>query len=140
MVDFFTSQVFLTVAGCWLSAKIIKTILRFRAGSKLKDIFDAGGFPSEHTSIVMGIFFVTAFETNWDPVISTITFFIAALFIYDATHIRYQSELHAKILNQLTEAKKLLKMPLENSLGRTYFEVLGGALVALIVSLISYYL
>lgn len=139
MVDFFASQIFLTILACWLSAKLIKSSIRLGKGWKFWDIFHPGDFPSEHTALITGVFFSTVFETSWDPVLSSITFFVAALFMYDATHVRLQSEVYAKILNKLPETKIISKEPLPETQGHTYFEVFSGAVVALIVALISFY-
>lgn len=138
MFDFLSSQILLTIFASWLMAKVIKTAYRLARGYQAKDILDAGGFPSEHTTLVVATFLATGFETGWDPVFSSITLVFALIVIYDATHVRLQSELHARVLNKLPEVKSIIKKPLENSLGHTWIEVLGGSAVALAVNLLSY--
>ncbi|MBD3280837.1 hypothetical protein GF389_04935 [Candidatus Dojkabacteria bacterium] len=136
MLDFLTSQIFLTIVACWGVAKVIKGSIRLSRGWKFGDISQPGGFPSEHTAFVVGMFFATAFETSWDPVLTSITAVVAIVVMYDATHVRYQTELHAKILNKIGNLEEKLK----ETHGHTYFEVFSGVVIALLVSLVSYYL
>jgi len=139
MSDFPTSQIFLTIISAWGVAKAVKSLIRLENGWKFKDIFQPGDFPSEHTAFVAGLFFATAFGTSWEPVVTSIAAVVAIIVMYDATHVRYQTELHAKLLNKIDQTMKILKEPLKESHGHSILEVLGGVLVALIVSLVSYY-
>lgn len=138
MLELIQSQPFLTVLSCWLAAKTLKTLIRLAKGTKKEDILDAGGFPSEHTAIVASLFFVTAFETNWDPVLSTITLFVSMIVMYDAMGVRYQAGLHGQLLNKLDKPKEFANMVYKESIGHKFIEVAGGVLTALIICLISY--
>lgn len=142
MLDFFTSQLFLTVLSAWFMADIfIKFVVTSLSGDKTpisKRIFTTGGFPSSHTALVITLFMSLGMDQGWDNPITAVAGVLAIIVMYDAVNIRYQAGLHAKALNKLNEGGKLSDHPFKERLGHRYYEVLGGIILGIIVALVSY--
>ncbi|CAA7016252.1 unnamed protein product [Microthlaspi erraticum] len=133
-------------------------------GKKLdfRAAFQAGGFPSTHSSSVVAAATAIAFERGFADSIFGLTVVYAALIMYDAQGVRREVGKHAKLLNRLTakypervEEMSLLKgnqvkplkplqsdkiiseevyPPLKESIGHTEVEVIAGALFGFLVS------
>ncbi|CAN8269411.1 unnamed protein product [Cochlearia groenlandica] len=132
-------------------------------GKKLdfRTVFQAGGFPSTHSSSVVAAATAIAFERGFDDSIFGLSVVYAALIMYDAQGVRREVGKHAKLLNKLSandlrsedlrlkgnESNKSLEskemiieqvspplLPLKESIGHTEVEVIAGALFGFLVS------
>jgi acid phosphatase family membrane protein YuiD len=141
MIDLFTSQLFLTCLSAWVIAHVIKLIIALIKGRSLssaKQLFDSGGFPSGHTTLVSALFFSVGINWGWTNPITTLAGVLAIIVIYDALNIRFQSGLHAKILNKLGAVNPITKKPFKENLGHSYAEVAGGFGLGITFAIISY--
>lgn len=113
----------------------------------LDQVFSSGGFPSFHTGVASS---VTILALLHDGIFST-TFAIAAtfslLFAYDAMNVRFQTGKHAEYLNDIRkELKETFSMKwgkktkLNERLGHTPIEVLGGLLFGMLLTFVLYYI
>lgn len=132
----------------WAVAQLIKTCLHF---VKFKHFYaqrliGAGGMPSSHTSMVISALISVAKKDGTASTSFALMFLFGAIVIYDAMGVRRASGLHARELNKINEFfpdLKKFKMDNLNSkskdkklqeyLGHTPLEVLGGAIVGIIV-------
>jgi hypothetical protein len=132
----------------WAVAQIIKTCLHF---VKFKHFYaqrliGAGGMPSSHTSMVISALISVAKKDGTASTSFALMFLFGAIVIYDAMGVRRASGLHAKELNKINEFFPDLKefkrdefdpkgkdKKLQEYLGHTPLEVLGGAIVGIIV-------
>jgi len=143
MIDLFTSQLFLTCLSAWIIAHLVKFIIALSKGRKLKSVkrlFDSGGFPSGHTTLVSALFFSLGINWGWTNPVTTLAGVVGIIVIYDALNIRFQSGLHAKALNKLGAVNPITKKPFKENLGHTYLEVAGGLGLGIIFAVISYIL
>ena len=98
-------------------------------------MLSTGGMPSGHSALVASI--ATAIGIKYGPFddLFAITLVFAAIVIYDAMNIRYQSGLHAHVLNKIHGDKKL-----NESLGHLPSETLAGSIVGVLVAGILMYI
>jgi acid phosphatase family membrane protein YuiD len=94
--------------------------------------------PSSHTAMVVSLATVLGIEYGLDGPYFAIGVVLAVIVMYDATGVRQQSGKHAKVLNQilreLFSGQPISEEELKELLGHTGFEVLVGALLAVIYS------
>lgn len=135
----------------WAVAQIIKTCLHF---IKFKHFYaqrliGAGGMPSSHTSMVIAALISVAKKEGTGSTSFALMFLFGAIVIYDAMGVRRASGLHAKELNRINDFFPELRdfkrdeldtknknNKLQEYLGHTPLEVLGGAVVGIIIGLI----
>ncbi len=104
----------------------------------LRILSRSGGMPSSHTAMVVSLATVLGIEYGLDGPYFAIGVVLAFIVMYDATGVRQQSGKHAKILNQilreLFNGQPISEEELKELLGHTGFEVLVGALLAVVYS------
>lgn len=135
----------------WCSAQILKTIINFIATSKFnaERLLGAGGMPSAHSAVVCAATVAVFRKTSMSSTEFAIIFIMALIVMYDAMGVRRSAGFHAKELNKIkrlfisnnlkqetiseneNETKELTE-----SLGHTPFEVLGGALLGILIAII----
>lgn len=111
-------------------------------------VFESGGFPSSHTSLVIGLAFAIGLQSNF----LSNEFFIALVFsftvIYDAANVRYYSGQNIRLTQQLIrDVEHLMKTNFQNPiyqekvklvLGHKWVEVFGGILLGLVTTYLLY--
>lgn len=143
----------------WITAQVIKTVLYLIKHKKLslERLTGAGGMPSAHSAVVCSLVISTVRTEGIASTTFAIVFAFAFVVMYDAMGVRRAAGLHAREINKL---KKLIKefddelqdeldekidIYLNNSkemkdlkefLGHTPIEVLGGALLGIILTLL----
>jgi uncharacterized protein len=98
----------------------------------------AGGMPSSHTALVVGITHAIGLSVGFDSALFALSFAMSMVVIYDATGIRRQAGKHAELINamieDLTTGHPLKEEQLREVLGHTPLEALGGILLGLAVA------
>ncbi|CAM3705374.1 divergent PAP2 family protein [Erysipelothrix urinaevulpis] len=133
-----------------LLAQIIKPIPHYLQHREWKWtlIFDSGGFPSSHSSLVVGLTTALGLQSNFQ----SNEFFIAAVFsltvLYDAANVRYYTGQNIKLTKQLIEdVEVLLQTNLDNPiyqqkikmvLGHKWVEVFGGIILGILSACLLY--
>ncbi len=106
----------------------------------LRILSRSGGMPSSHTAMVVSLATVLGIEYGLDGPYFAIGVVLAFIVMYDATGVRQQSGKHAKVLNQilreLFNGQPISEEELKELLGHTGFEVLVGALLAIVYSVL----
>lgn len=133
----------------WLAAQIIKTVLHSVKSDKLvmKRLVGAGGMPSSHTAMVIAALITLGRIEGVTVPIFGVAFIFSAIVIYDAMSVRRAAGLHAKELNVINKIIFKIKddeddtdskdnKELNEYLGHTPFEVIGGAVVGVIIALL----
>lgn len=104
----------------------------------LRILSRSGGMPSSHTAMVVSLATVLGIEYGLDGPYFAIGVVLAFIVMYDATGVRQQSGKHAKVLNQilreLFNGQPISEEELKELLGHTGFEVVVGALLAIVYS------
>lgn len=132
-------------------AQALKPLFYFiRTGEKDWGLlFDSGGFPSSHTSLVTGLTFSYGFLSNFQSEYFFICLVFSLTIIYDAANVRYYAGRNIKMTKQLVQDIEILtKTTLDNPvyrekikevLGHKWVEVVGGLLLGFITASILYF-
>lgn len=140
----------------WLSAQILKTLINFISYGKFNPerLVGAGGMPSAHSAFVCSATVAVARSSGVRSTEFAIIFIVAIVVMYDAMGVRRAAGQHAKAINRWNKyiderisesnadeipqslAESRGNKPLQEYLGHTPFEVLGGVLLGIIIALI----
>lgn len=135
----------LIIAGLgWVVAGILKVIIELIVNKKLtlSRILGSGGMPSSHTSTVVALAIAVGYISGLDTVSFAIAVIFAIIVIHDAVGVRQETGKQAQILNQIIFDTSIFKnldfeKRLKEYIGHTPFQVLVGAIVGLLVAVIS---
>ena len=136
----------------WTVAQLLKTVIntvlcgRFQA----ERLWGAGGMPSSHSAVTCSVLLTSYLIYGFSSPIFAMAFVLALIVMYDATGVRWAAGLHAKAINYIVEylgdenAKdkdqlKEMIPKLNESLGHRMIEVVCGALLGFVISLIGYF-
>jgi len=129
-----SNKVFLAVFFSWIIASLTKTsiLLATEKNPGLSSLYRSGGMPSTHTASVVGLTLgVLLFEGVGALFVVTLAF--AIVVIHDAMGVRFETEKHAKFLNELIKRQKFDKTYFSEHIGHKLPEVIVGALIGLII-------
>ena len=114
-------------------AQICKCIIYFIKNKRVSiDVFidGMGGMPSAHASCVSSLTSLIYLDYGIYAPIFSIVLIFSLIVIYDAMGIRYESGLHANIINKISNSN------LKENIGHRPIEVLVGVIFGIIFSLI----
>tara|TARA_Y100001970_G_C14259029_1_gene877968 strand:+ start:10979 stop:11461 length:483 start_codon:yes stop_codon:yes gene_type:complete len=100
-------------------------------------LFETGGMPSSHSSLVTATAAGIGWKLGFDDPLFTLSVAIAFIVMYDASGIRRSAGIQAKQINFLSENSKNNKNfnRLKEELGHTKLEVLVGSLLGPLIAL-----
>ncbi len=147
------NYVFVVAVVSWCAAQIIKTLIHLIQTKSFNPerLFGAGGMPSSHSALVCSATIGICRKCGFESPEFAIMFIIAMVVMYDAMGVRRSAGLHAREINRINRifAVKGIKPTEENPdkpgkkkkelkefLGHTPFEVLGGALLGILIAMI----
>lgn len=145
-LQFTYNYVLFSAVIAWIAAQIIKTVLHLIKSRSFdpERLFGAGGMPSSHSALVCAATIAVSHKSGVQSTEFAIMFLVALIVMYDAMGVRRAAGLHAREINKMnrlieeqsdapeTEPYKELK----EFLGHTPFQVLGGALLGIIIAMI----
>ena len=141
------NHVVISTLIAWFVAQALKIPLYYR----VEHVWDwrrftgSGGMPSSHTSMVIALCITVGALEGFDTSIFGVCFVLATIVMYDATGVRRETGTQATVINQilkdvLINGKRISDEELKELVGHTPFEVLGGALVGAITSILYIWL
>ncbi len=136
------NYVLIVALSSWISAQVLKTILYLIVNGKLnlERLSGAGGMPSAHSPSVCGITIAIARVQGVADPLFALSFMFAAVVMYDAMGVRRAAGQHASVINKLVKDHDKEHInnldALKEFLGHTPFEVLGGALLGILIAMI----
>ncbi|MDL2325269.1 divergent PAP2 family protein [Ruminococcaceae bacterium OttesenSCG-928-A16] len=141
---FFNNYLLLLPVLSWGAAQVIKTVLTLIINKKfsVERLFGAGGWPSSHSALVCSLFMGAARKFGVESPYFAIAFVLAAIVMYDAMGVRRETGEQSKVLNILLEDLKENKQDidynrkLKEMVGHTPFQVLSGALLGILISIL----
>lgn len=117
--------------------KVILTLL-FEKRLDVGRFWGSGGFPSSHTSSIVGASTAIGLSLGYDTALYALSLVFAIIVMYDASGVRRAVGKQAAILNQMirdiSEHKHIEQEHLKELIGHTPFEVIGGALLGVLVA------
>lgn len=135
-----------TVFLAWFLAQAYKGIYYVITEKKInfKRFLETGGMPSSHTSTVVSLFVAVSLREGFNSTYSAIAFIFAIIVMYDATGVRRAAGKQAVVLNKLMdniwkkEGSRIIEENLKELLGHSPIEVLGGAILGVVIALIMH--
>ena len=123
----------ISALGSMVISQLIKLIYFYYVDQKLslKRLQTAGGLPSSHSALVIGLSSALAIQYGLDSPYFFISACFSLIVIHDATGIRHSVGVHAKQLNDISQTKQN-----NEDVGHTKFEVSIGCLVGITCSLL----
>lgn len=153
-----TSNYLINVGAlAWMTAQILKTLLTWLSTGELnaERLFGAGGMPSSHSALVCSITIGMARKMGYASPEFALSLTLAAIVMYDAMGVRRAAGEQAKVINRLVFGFRFLnsgraeeddadegqildpdQKKLKEFLGHTPFEVLGGALLGILIAMV----
>ena len=134
-----TNKIFLAVFLSWLVSNLIKImiILATEKGFSFSSLYRSGGMPSTHTSSVVGLAFgILLFDGVNAVFILSLAF--AIVVVHDAMGVRFQTEKHARFLNELIKKQKSDVPLFLEHIGHKPKEVAVGIIIGILVPLILF--
>ena len=144
--ELFTNKIFLAPAAAWLIAQLIKVIVdACKYGFNKERLYSGAGMPSSLAALMVALIFITGafYGGSFEFVI---VLFFGFVTLYDSRGVRFETQRQGKALNNLNEEREEEgKQPLDilrfkEKVGHTIPEIVAGAVVGLICSIIVYYL
>ena len=127
----------------WFGIQLFKLIYDLITTKKFnfKRIMGAGGMPSSHSAVVVGLATLIGKYEGVDSSIFALSFIMAFVVMYDACGVRRAAGKQAALLNKLVETPGLTSVQVSEKLvevlGHTPVQVFVGALIGVIVGLIA---
>ena len=127
----------------WFGIQLFKLIYDLITTKKFnfKRIMGAGGMPSSHSAVVVGLATLIGKYEGVDSAIFGLAFIVAFVVMYDACGVRRAAGKQAELLNKLVETPGLTGVQVSERLvevlGHTPVQVLVGALIGVAVGLIA---
>lgn len=146
--DLFSNYVLNVAVISWISAQVIKTLINLMTTRKLnlERLFGAGGMPSAHSASVCGLTIAISRSVGFASPLFAIAFLLSAIVMYDAMGVRRAAGEHAKVINLIVKKSKenkndaiyipKNKEQLKEFLGHTPLEVMGGAMLGILIAII----
>ncbi len=146
-IDIIRNPVFIACIVSSLLAQVLKLPLEYLR-TKQWDwslILGTGGMPSSHSAVVTAAAAGVGHYLGFNTPEFGLAFALASVVIYDATNIRRQAGFHAQQINRMvnevfqgkTKPVKEYK-ELQEVLGHSPAEALGGIILGLLISIVSW--
>ena len=127
----------------WFGIQLFKLIYDLITTKKFnfKRIMGAGGMPSSHSAVVVGLATLIGKYEGVDSAIFGLAFIVAFVVMYDACGVRRAAGKQAALLNKLVETPGLTGVQVSEKLvevlGHTPIQVIVGALIGVVIGLIA---
>lgn len=108
-----------------------------------KQLLGSGGMPSAHSATVTSLALATGLQEGFGGAVFAISLILACIVMYDATGVRLHAGRQAEVLNQIVyelpaEHPLAESRPLRELLGHTPPQVIAGALLGTVTSILGY--
>jgi acid phosphatase family membrane protein YuiD len=142
--ELLSNRVLVTAMAAWMIGQFIKLPFYYLLHRKWKwsIIFSPGGFPSSHSGLITATTLsIGLFHGFGDPLFG-LAVAISMIVIYDATGVRRQAGLHARMINVISEqifaGQPLQQKQLREVLGHTPIEAIAGIVLGVLIALAAW--
>lgn len=138
----FENPSLMTAVVAWLMAQLLKPFLEYLRRGKWNwgYLLSAGGMPSSHTSLMVGVTVAVGLHHGFDSPVFAIAIAMSMIVIYDAAGVRREAGRHAEkiniLINELLAGHPISDKELREVIGHTPMEVLGGFILGSIVGIL----
>ncbi|NDL66259.1 divergent PAP2 family protein [Anaerotalea alkaliphila] len=143
MKEFITiiqNPVFLSAIIAWFLSQGIKvatSVFRYKRFD-LERVMGSGGMPSSHTASVVASTFTAGLLEGYGSTFFGLGMVLSGIIMYDAAGVRMAAGKQARVINrivkELGEHRFKFDENLKELLGHTYFEVVGGAVLGILIA------
>lgn len=143
-VQFTQNYIIWTTVVAWVIAQSIKVALGvFREKRfNFKWFVGTGGMPSSHAAAVSSLATSIGVTYGFDSGLFAVALLFTLIVLFDAQGVRLSAGKQARILNKMLDdiywKKKLDEQELKEFIGHTPIEVITGAALGIVVSLLLY--
>lgn len=136
----FDNDILVIAFVSWFIAQLIKVILTALKDKRLvlSRIAGAGGFPSSHSSFVMGLSTAIGLQHGFDSTYYAIGLAFSLVVMYDASGVRRAVGKQATIINAMIDDmyahKPIEQERMKELVGHTPFEVIAGAILGTVLA------
>lgn len=140
---FFTNKYLIVPLVLWFCIQTFKVLQELITTKKFnfKRIVGAGGMPSSHSAISMCIATMIGKSEGLDSSIFALALIFALVVMYDAAGVRRAAGKQAKLLNKIIETPGMTNVQVQEKLvevlGHTPVQVLVGAILGIVVGIIT---
>lgn len=144
LADLAANHVFVAALISWFLGQFLKVPFEYLVRRRWNWAlwFSSGGMPSSHSSLMVTTTLSTGLYYGFDSPLFAIAFSISMIVVYDAAGVRRQAGYHAQKINLLFEelfsGRPIPQECLKEVLGHTPRQVVGGVILGILVSLITY--
>ncbi len=143
--DFVSNKIIITAFIAWFTAQVLKTITHAIVYKKidLKRLLGDGGMPSCHSAVVSSTALSVGLLEGFSSSIFAVALILAIIVMHDASGVRLETGKQAKIIkdmSQFIESLNNIKFDddsLKEFVGHTHLQVFMGALLGIVVALIT---
>jgi len=132
--------VLVSAITAWFMAQVLKTLTSYWKHGEFnaERLVGAGGMPSSHTALVVGLASAVGLNDGIQSSLFAITVVLASIVMYDAAGVRRAAGKQAKVINKLVRQMRVEHtvhdIKLKELLGHTPLEVMAGALLGFAVA------
>ncbi|MEA5016481.1 MAG: divergent PAP2 family protein [Candidatus Limiplasma sp.] len=142
IADIFQNEALFCALLGWLMAQTLKFLLYGALEGKLdfRRFVGSGGMPSSHSAMVVALTMMVGFMRGFETVEFAVCAVLAMIVMYDAAGVRRATGNQTVVINQilrdvLINGKPITDEELKELIGHTPLEVLGGAILGILVAL-----
>ena len=103
-------------------------------------MFDSGGMPSSHTSLVVGLTTATAYQYGLGSTMFPLSLAFSLIVMYDAAGVRRHAGKQAEVLNRILDdmfkGQSISERKLKEVLGHSPLQVLAGAVLGVFIGVV----
>ena len=144
--EFLNNKIIITVFIAWLIAQVLKTIIHAIVYKKidLKRLMGDGGMPSCHSAVVSSCSLMIGLVEGFDSSLFALSLVTAIIVMHDASGVRLETGKQAMVIKDISQILEELSNihiddeKLKEFVGHTHLQVFMGALLGIVVALISY--
>jgi acid phosphatase family membrane protein YuiD len=139
-----SNKVLIAALAWWAIAQLIKVPINYAVQRKidLRLWVSAGGMPSSHSALVCALATGVALKNGLGSTTFALCVALAMIVMYDAAGVRQAASAQARIINQildeLFQGHPISEQRLKELLGHTRFQVLVGALMGILGTLMMW--
>jgi acid phosphatase family membrane protein YuiD len=138
--DLFANRVLLTAMAAWLIGQFSKLPGYYLLHHKWKwaIIFSPGGFPSSHSCLMTATTLSIGLFHGFGTPLFGLAVAVSMIVIYDATGVRRQAGLHARMINEIVQeifaGQPIPQKQLREVLGHTPIEAIAGIILGIAIA------
>lgn len=144
--ELWSNQWLITALLGWFIAQLLKIPVTFIFEKRLdfSRFWGSGGMPSSHSAFTTSLTTAIGLTNGFNSLEFALSFVMAFIVMYDAAGVRQSAGKQANILNQVLDYLKLTEngepyQQLKTLLGHTPFEVVGGAILGIVIGFIRHF-